>query len=246
MKVLVTGANSEVGIAVSNRLLASGHSIVAYDLNGGKVPHDVRFVEGDVRNFTQLMAASTGCDAGVHLAARANDSSAAEIMSVNVIGAYQFLAAAKKANFRNAIIASSAPVHLEPSDRDCGCLLRTSIEDDHAYDLSKALQETIGRDYHAHGLPVLCVRFGHIVLGEQEKTLDGAKALEDETYCRGGWVALEDIAGACAAALAIEPSRDHFEVLNIVGARSARAHFRVADAEARLGFALQYDFAVYE
>ena len=113
------------------------------------------------------------------------------------------------------------------------------------YDLTKALQEVLARDFHAHGLPVICIRLGHIVHGKDEMTLDRSKALSEENYCRGGWVALEDVADACASALTIEPSDEAFEILNIVGAAGARARFQVGQAEERLGIKLQYDFAAY-
>ena len=245
MKILITGGNSDVGIAVSERLIARGHMVVAYDLDGGRLPDAVRFIKGDVRDFSSLAAAASGCDAGIHLAVLAGDSPAADIMSVNVLGAYGFLKAAQQARFRSAIVAGSAPVHLPPNDLDDGFLLRTSGDSDHVYDLSKMLQEVVGRDFHAHGLPVLCLRFGHIVRGAEETNLEQSRSLEDEDYCRGGWVALEDVADACSAALTTEPSDQVFEVLNIVGAAGARARFHVADAEQRLGIRLRYDFAEY-
>jgi hypothetical protein len=93
---------------------------------------------------------------------------------------------------------------------------------------------------------VLCLRFGHIVRGEEETNLKDTLALKDEYYCRGGWVALEDIAEACLAGLALQPAEDALEILNIVGAKGARERFRVAAAENRLGITLQYDFTAYE
>ena len=246
MDVLITGCNSDVGVALSERLVASGHTVRAYDVDGSRRPGAIEFVEGDVRDFGLLATVAEGCDVGLHLAALSGDSPAADILSVNVLGAYGFLSAASKNAFRTSVVASSAPVHLDPRPSDDAPLLRTSADRDHTYDLSKTLQEVIGRDFHAHGLPVLCLRFGHIVLGEEEKTLDRSKDLSSEAYCRGGWVALEDIAVSCAAALAIEPSHDALEVLNVVGSVSARERFRVADAESRLGVELQYDFSDYE
>jgi nucleoside-diphosphate-sugar epimerase len=246
MKVLITGAGGDVGIAISERLISSNCEVVAYDLRGEHLPTGVRFVDGDVRDFEHLARVAQGCDGGIHLAALAGEANAEEILSVNVLGAYGFLLAARKAGFRNSVIASSASTHLAPSEFDHGSLMRTSDGDDHAYDMSKALQEMIGRDFHSHGLSVQCLRFGHIVLGKEETNLRRTTTLHDEQYCRGGWVALEDVVDACNAALKTAPATTTFEILNVVGAKAARDRFQVARAEGRLGIKLKYDFSAFE
>jgi nucleoside-diphosphate-sugar epimerase len=246
MKVLITGGAGEVGIELSRRLVSSGHVVVVYDLKKERLPAGVEFVEGDVRDFKRIVAAAEGCDSGIHLAALAGASATEDIVSVNVLGTFGFLAAARRARFKNSVVASSASVHLAPGELDNGLLLRTSGGDDHVYDLTKALQEMIARDFCSHGLPTLCLRFGHIVLGEEESNLQRSMSLGDEEYCRGGWVALEDVINACAAALETPLATPTFEILNIVGARGVRDRFHVAAAEKRLAVKLEYDFAAYE
>lgn len=246
MKIFITGGNSDAGVALAEKLIPQGHTVVAYDLNGNQLPGEVQFIEGDVRDFPRVVNAAGSCNAGIHLASLAGESKDEDILSVNVLGAYGFLRAAQRAQFQSAVIASSAPVHLSPSALDDGFLLRTSDGGDHVYDLTKTLQEVIGRDFHSHGLPVCCVRFGHIVRGAEEVNLERSRPLSSEDYCRGGWVALEDVADACVAALTLDPPGEVFEILNIVGARDGRTRFRVADAEERLGIELQYDFAAFE
>lgn len=245
MKVLVTGACGRVGLAVTERLVSAYHQVIAYDRVVSKLPDGASLIEGDVRDFAHLTEAARGCEAGIHLAAVADGATVTDILSINALGAYGFLAAATEAGFRRTIIAGSAPVHLPTSDRD-NSFPPPSDSEDHVYDLSKALQEVIASDFRSHGLAVLCLRFGHIVRGKEATNLKGSLALKDEHYCRGGWVALEDIAEACLAGLALQPSQDELEILNIVGARGARERFRVAAAENRLGITLRYDFAAYE
>ena len=244
MKVLVTGACGTIGLAVAEKLVSANCEVVAYDRVRSELPDGASLIEGDVRDFTHLAEAASGCEAGIHLAAVADGATVSDILSINALGAYGFLAAAKEAGFRRSIVAGSAPVHLPASDRDNS--FPPPSADGDVYDLSKALQEVIAGDFHAHGLAVLCLRFGHIVRGEAETNIEGSLALKDEQYCRGGWVALEDIAEACLAGLALQPSADELEILNIVGATGARERFRVATAESRLGITLQYDFAAYE
>jgi nucleoside-diphosphate-sugar epimerase len=246
MNFLITGGAGDVGIELSKRLGLSGHGVVVYDLKNAGLLSGVQFFEGDVRDFKRLALAAEGCDSGIHLATSGGASGAENIISVNVLGVTGFLAAGRKARFRNSVVASSAPVHLAPSELDNDILLRTSGGDDHVYDLTKTLQEVIARDFHSHGLPTLCLRFGHIVRGEEEMNLERSIFLKDEDYCRGGWVALEDVVDACVAALEMAPATATFEVLNIVGARGARDRFNVAAAENRLGIKLRYDFVGYE
>ncbi len=238
---------SELGQALCKKLLDAGHDIVVFDVERAEhLPSGVDFVPGDVRNTAAVRAAAAGCDAGIHLAVLAGESSAEDIMSVNVAGVYAFLSAAESAQFFMSIVASSAPVHLQPGPLDDGLLLRTSEGRDHVYDLTKTIQEVIARDFHVHGLPVLCLRFGHMVCGEKETDLAGNTPLTELDYCRGGWVALEDVVAACASALDATPDPDKFEILNIVGARTGRDRFQVANVEERLGLELRFDFAHYE
>ena len=245
MNVLITGGAGNVGFELSKKLVSSGNRVVVYDLKNDDLPTAVQFIEGDVRDFKRLALAAEGCDGGIHLAALDGTSGAENIVSVNVLGVIGFLTAAGKARFRISVVASAAPVHLAPSELDDGFLLRTAGGDDHIYDLTKVLQEVIARDFHSHGLATLCLRFGHIVRGEEEMNLLRSMSLKDEHYCRGGWVALEDVVDACAAALETARATTTFEVLNIVGAQSARDKFHVAAAENRLGIKLRYDFAGY-
>lgn len=247
MKTLITGVSSSIGIAVSNRLLERGHQVVGFDIRSpGSTADSMDFVEANVRDIDALMIAAEGCDTGIHLAVNADASRPTQIFDTNVVGAYNFLRVAQKIGFRNSVIASSAPVHLDPAAAATDSTLATSTNEDHPYDLSKLLQETIARDFHSHGIPVMCLRFGHVVLGAQSVNLDDETPLAELTYCRGGWVALEDVASACALALDVSPSSETLEILNVVGANAARMQFSTAAVEQRLGFTFAYDFAAYE
>ena len=243
MNVFVTGSSSTIGTSLLAALQAQGHGVVAFDLQ--PAPHPLRgvvYIRGDVRDMDAVDRAAAGCDAGIHLAVRANEYSADEVLSVNVLGAHAFFLAARRHSFRRAVLASSAPVHLPPASNDNDLLLRTDAGD--TYDLSKKLQEVIGQDFHTHGVPVVCLRFGHVVRGTGETTLAGAP-LDDLHYCRGGWVALEDVVAGCLAALKGAGSRT-FEVYNLVGSRSGRDRFNVAETEQQLGIKLAFDFSGYE
>jgi len=245
MKVLITGGCSDIGTSLAERLVSSGHRVTNFDKRISSSSKGIDFIQGDIRDFDAVRSAAKGCDTGIHLAALSDDVTDSEVLSVNVIGVCSFLLAARKAGFQNSIIAGSAPVHLSEKEAHDSFPLRFETGDDRLYDLTKTIQESIGREFQLQQIPTLCLRFGHVVRGHQGMNLKGTNSLENESYCRGGWVALEDIVSACAAALIIEPSADRFEILNLVGSRNARMKFKVAEAEERLGITLQYDFSDY-
>ena len=75
--------------------------------------------------------------------------------------------------------------------------------------------------------------------------LESDEPLANLDYCRGGWVALEDVVSGCEKALFA--SRDAaFHIYNLVGAVGGRERLNVAMAEQKLGIRLQYDFAGFE
>jgi len=247
VKTLITGVSSCIGQGIAKQLVTQGIDVVGFDIRKSKIlSQDVTFIEGDVRNIEDLVHAAVGCTSGIHLAVKADSSDPETTLSVNVLGAYAFLIAAKQALFKNTIIVSSAPVHLPSTQITENKSLETSEDEDHLYDLTKILQEVIAKDFHTHGLPVMCLRFGHVVRGEEELSLKRNCELRNLDYCRGGWVALEDVVQACAAALKIKPDRDKWEILNIIGSKRARRRFNVADAEARLGIRLNYNFKYFD
>ena len=244
MKVLITGSSSVIGRSLARQLLDEGHDVVLYDIQKSpQVSAKMKYIQGDIRDFDAVYKAAKGCDTGIHLAVLAGDASTLDILSVNTIGAYAFFNAASKSKFRMSVLASSAPVHLPPNELDTNQLLRTDSED--VYDLSKKIQEIIAQDYHYHGLPTLCLRFGHIVRGKEKITLNSRTPLHKLDYCRGGWVALEDVVTGCISALMAQADTS-FHPYNLVGSVSGRKRFKVRETEQRLGISLAYDFREYE
>jgi nucleoside-diphosphate-sugar epimerase len=235
MRVLVTGSKGYVAQRTIEALSDRGHEVVGFDLELG----------GDVRHPDAVDDAARGCDAGIHCAVLHADSRPADILAVNVVGTYSFFAAAMKHKFRMAVLASSAPVHLPSREDDAvGFPLRSSDGADHVYDLSKALQKQIARDFFERQVPVKCLRLGRVVDGDRATTLGEEVTLSDLTYCRGGWVAIEDVAEAFTAALTSPPD-DVFLPYTLVGSRLGRLRFNVCKTEARLGIRLKYDFAEF-
>ena len=198
MKVFITGRSSVLGIEVAKILANAGDRCILYDVaEPSELPHRTEFVQGDILDTALLRNFALSCNYGIHLAVVSENQSDDKFFSTNVSGAYNFLKIANEIKFQNTIVVGSAPVHLSIDSADKWPLMHTANDVDRLYDLTKILQEVIAKDYHHHGLPVLCLRLGHVVRGEACTNLKGTVALDDITYCHGGWVAIEDVAQAC-------------------------------------------------
>lgn len=86
MRILVTGDAGHAGRHVAWHLESAGHEVIGFDRVRGQ----------ELADFDALVAAAADCEAVVHLAALAHDSAGtpADIMSVNVAGTWNSLAAA--------------------------------------------------------------------------------------------------------------------------------------------------------
>ena len=99
MKVLVTGNQGLIGRAVTNRLQAAGDGVVGFDVADGH----------DILDAAAVARAADGCDAIVHLAALLGrpGETADQIMTVNVTGTWNVLAAARTMGVRRVVNFSS-------------------------------------------------------------------------------------------------------------------------------------------
>lgn len=245
MRVLITGGSSIVGLELAKEIGLHGHSSVIFDrIAPSETVPGTDYVWGDILDIPALRRAAAHCDCGIHLAVISDALKPEEMLSINVIGAYNFLKIAEERRFKNAIVAGSAPVHLPDVQTERWPLFPTSSGGDRLYDLTKIIQEVVAKEFSDHGLPVTCLRFGHLVRGEEETTLEGTRTLKEVEYCRGGWVALEDVVEGCYRALAIDLSPT-FRLLNLIGASPGYESYRVKATEDLLQFNLSYRFEAY-
>ena len=120
LRVLVTGGAGFLGRHISERLLAD-HDVAIYDdlSSSGRpdalIEKGADFARGDILGRAALLEASRGCDAVVHLAARAGIASSAErpaeTDAVNVGGTAGVLECCRKNGIRTLVFASSAAVY---------------------------------------------------------------------------------------------------------------------------------------
>lgn len=121
MKVLITGGAGFIGSHLTERLLAGGHTVRVLDnLSTGKrenlpVSAAVEFRRGDIRDRAEVNAAARDVDAMVHLAAVASVQASVDdpvsTHETNFDGTLFLLEAARRANIRRFLYASSAAVY---------------------------------------------------------------------------------------------------------------------------------------
>jgi nucleoside-diphosphate-sugar epimerase len=115
----VTGGAGYVGSNLVPKLLAAGYHVTVLDLciyGDVLAPHpDLRMVNGDLRNPSDVAAALAGCDAVIHLACISNDPSfdldPTLGRSINYDCFRPLVRAAKDAGVKRFIYASSSSVY---------------------------------------------------------------------------------------------------------------------------------------
>lgn len=210
MNLLLTGHLGRLGRAIAPRLAADGHRVRGFDLAEG----------GDIRDAAALARAAEGMDAIVHAAGLADDRNGApaEVMAVDLAGAWNALLAAEAAGCKRVIHFSSGKA-LGMLERDPDYL---PIDDDHrglpgrAYGLAKWLSEEMCQAFTARtGIATLCLRpvavfdaagYARAIAAADAPRPPGAP------WHLGVHIDLRDVADATAAALAC-PSPGHIRLL---------------------------------
>jgi uronate dehydrogenase len=153
--VLLTGAAGTIGSALRDRLPGHGWDLRLFDrapTPGGMV--------GDITAPADLDAAMAGVDAVVHLAGQPSEAPWPVIREANIEGTFQVFEAARRADVRRIVYASSnhavgfTPVgHEQPAD--------LAPRPDTLYGVSKVFGEALGRYYvDRYGMQVACLRIG--------------------------------------------------------------------------------------
>jgi nucleoside-diphosphate-sugar epimerase len=172
MKVLVTGATSLLGRAVVTRLQERGDEVTVFQ----RKPSGLGVTEhlGDITDRAGLAAAVQGCEAVVHLAARAAATGAWEAFeATNVGGTKNLIEAAREAGVGRFVHVSSPsvahygqPLVGAPAGR---------ADPDQArghYARSKAQAELIALAANSPSVPVVAVR-PHLIWGPGDTQLVG-------------------------------------------------------------------------
>jgi nucleoside-diphosphate-sugar epimerase len=175
-RVLITGLSGLIGGAVRTHLEGV---YMLRGLNRRPVP-GVECHLADIGDLAAIRPAFVGVDTVVHLAAAAGDNHApAEIMRVNVTGAYNVFEAARLAGVARVIFASSGATvagwerepplsHIVAGEYDklgpwTSLTHESPVRPGGLYGASKIWGEALGRHYaDAFGMSVICLRIGRV------------------------------------------------------------------------------------
>lgn len=216
MKVLVTGANGHIGSHVVRLLLEQGHTVRAFVRSGadlrGLQGLDPEFAYGDVMDEQAVMAAATGCDAIIHMAAvyRTIAKTPEEIVEPAVRGAEIVFKAAAAHGISRVVYTSSVASIGFSYDPKRFLSNQDWNEDAHnpyyvAKTRSERTAQALARQYGIH-LVVICPA---IVLGPNDYRITPSNQLvmdwlngKGQTYPGGlNLVDVRDVAAAHVAAL---------------------------------------------
>jgi nucleoside-diphosphate-sugar epimerase len=200
MRVLVTGSSGLIGSAVVQRLLAEGDDVVSFDLTGGC----------DVLDGPAVVAAAIGCDAIVH-ATGGHEHAGAYTLTLNVIGNWNILDAARQAGIRRVVTFSS--VNALGIFRGEGVADYLPIDDEHpahpptTYGIAKRLVEELCRCFTlSTGISTVCFRPPAVLGPEMRARIIAEQAADPAAewtrfWEYGAFLDVRDAAGAVFTAL---------------------------------------------
>ena len=169
--VLMTGATGRVGTAVIDAGIADGWRLL--DRRGHP---DLEVIQAAITDMDAMTAAMEGVESVVHLAAAsAVDAPWSEVLQSNIVGMRQVMRAARAAEVRSVVFASSnhvvgsAETELPTAEGapppECMIDHRADIRPDSLYAVSKAFGEALLRysvENHRYPVHGYAIRFGSV------------------------------------------------------------------------------------
>jgi len=166
--VLLTGAGGSVGGFLRQPLSQQYRLRLSDNVEIECIHDNESFVLADASNLDDMLAASEGVDAIIHMGGVSRESDWESIFQVNIGGAYNVYEAARINNVARVIFPSSNHA-VGFYRRDQKIPVETMLRPDSRYGVSKAFGEAIGSLYaDKYGLKVLCLRIGNVA----EKPVD--------------------------------------------------------------------------
>jgi uronate dehydrogenase len=166
--VLLTGSSGRIGSSLATLLPPMGWQVRGFDREPPTGPTEQH--QGDITDPDALDGAMAGVQAVVHLAGQPTEAPWPVIRDANVEGTYQVFEAARRADVRRFVYASSnhavgftpRPAAGSPGEGDPVELpADTPPRPDTLYGVSKVFGEALGRYYaDRYGMQVACLRIG--------------------------------------------------------------------------------------
>lgn len=168
MQILVTGGAGFIGSHTVEALLGAGHTVRVIDNlstgNAANLPADVELIVGDVCDLPVVQQAIAGCTAVIHLAALVSVPQSLtqplQTYTVNTTGTAYLLDAARQANVRRVVLASTCAVYGNKSERITEA---TPVDPLVPYATSKLLAEQLMHMYaRCYGIETVCLRYFNV------------------------------------------------------------------------------------
>jgi uronate dehydrogenase len=222
-RVLLTGAAGDVGGHL-RRELAGRYELRLSDRKPvGKLAAGESFVKGDVRRLADMLAATRGVDAIVHLGGHPVEGDWETIRDVNIDGTYNVFEAARRNGVKRILFATSNHA-VGFYRRDETIDHRVYPKPDSRYGVSKVFGEALGSLYSdKHGLEVFNIRIGNV----------NARPVDKRRLAI--WISPRDLAQLVT--IGIEHPGIRFEIVYGVS-RNSRSWYDNSNAQ-RLGYAPQ-------
>lgn len=162
-RVLVTGCAGAVGKAVCWELMRCGHWVRGFDLIS--MPAEITLNEsliGSIQDRAALDPAMSGIDVVVHLAAQPDQGDFyTQIVPNNIIGTYNVFEAARAADVKRVVLASTVQVVSGIDWTQAPIKVEHGTAPTNTYALSKVFAEELGRMYaRLYAMSVIAVRIG--------------------------------------------------------------------------------------
>ena len=160
--ILITGASGDVGTHL-RRELAGKYTLRLSDIKPvKKLAAGETSVRGDVARLSDMLRATKGVDAIVHLGGFSVEGPWNEILRANIIGCYNVFEAARRNGVKRILFPTSN--HATGFyRRDETIDHRVYPKPDSRYGVSKVFGEQLGSLYaDKYGLQVFCIRIGNV------------------------------------------------------------------------------------
>lgn len=163
-RILITGATGGIGLLLSERL-ADDYEIVQHGRTPKNEEQERVLRKADLEQYSEVLPLMEGVDTVIHLAGAASPESEWDaVLSANIVGYRNVLEAAREADVRRVVYASSNhAVGMYDRLEEWPVYPHHLPRADSFYGVSKAFGEILGRFYHdEYGIDVISLRIGWV------------------------------------------------------------------------------------